>query len=42
MYVKPFLLLDPSVDGLILIRFKHSNKPTITGRNSSSTLSPQR
>ncbi|KAL9595658.1 MAG: hypothetical protein Q9179_004900 [Wetmoreana sp. 5 TL-2023] len=32
----------PYIEGLILIRFKHSNKHTIIGRNSNSTSSPQR
>ena len=42
MYADPFLLLNPLSDGLILIRFKHLNKPTTIGRSSSSTSSPQR
>lgn len=42
MYAIAFLLLNPTVDGLILIRYKHWNKPTIIGRNSNLTSSPQR
>lgn len=38
----PFSFVEPYLSGLILIRFKHLNKPTIIGRSSSSTSSPQR